>query len=811
MKQSPEIRVYVYPSGSIPRRTSDGFVMATILSDTMNLGMSDGAGLAWEAQNPTTAAPWYLANSNGAITGITGLDFVRFFKDGSFVEGASYEAKSENSDISGFILEGRKAPLDLSINNYEILTDHFLQHWEQAGGAANTWQTVWPPGTIAARIWNRGKATTAKARSVGLIPPNRSFGIDVAFQAKDKAGPLPGWSVAWGGKYKLTGRHGMAWLLEIVRNGVLVPVWRGTNMPLCDLKRGVYDIRVRIIGGRGVITINNRSRWWLETSEDGDGGASVQDVTWGGTAGGAQMQINAHNVRCSFGLSLIKYADSDDNPFTGSFTARAVCKTALPGTSEVTGRATGWRKRDTSLSVAGEVGTNEITAEVTLTANTEGIDTPLCNKATARVEPTWVTGSFTPIDIAPCVRSMTLSMAQPPITPGSTVTIEVDREMLTRLIPAWALNVKDDNPLEIQARWRYSDGSYGSWYKMFKGYLIQVNKSVAGYNDGRMRLVGSDPIWRLQGDNARINYKWPPLDIFFAEMEDSNTGEFSFYDYDAVREIVRFALGTAEADDLQVVMPDSISPLLSTATDTAGILNLQSALANQPLTQNGFIFPPPINNDALNWIYDINENNVFYYGHPAGYTDAWPRPVYGRLPSLLAGMPTIAIRDRVVFVGDENLLIQSYDTETRADRVVNAVEVHGAPTEGTLSAILPSNRIAFARLPAGDYNAQERSWQKLRIYSHVIASYPGAAEVFARNFMSLLENVPFQWPSYVFRGEPTVTWGVKITTDVVDNSINLDGKTFRAERIEHVWTFEAGEPPDWVTEAFVRPINAENW
>lgn len=807
-----EVQITCYPQSAIPYRKRTGVIVADILGERMNLGAGDAGGLAFEQANPTVSVPW-LNGESLAFQNLVGVEFIRFLKDGTVQNGASAE-DVEASEMAGFILQGRVGQLDCKMENGNTIEDggNFDLTWK---GLQGTWKTGKSAGSPAHNfILNTGADVTAKARTKGDIPESRSLLFEVAFTAKDKAGPQPGCRLAWGGLYSIVMRNGAKPTIEKKINGAW-SIWRTLDgaAPV-NTNGGRYQLQVRRIAGRLLVAIGPKVFHFIETRTVPSRPEPVPtNVAWPA----APLEANAYNVRVNLSVSLIKYADAADAPLTGAFSRVFTRRSNVDAGDITVASAAGWTAPGAvPPTVAATVGTNSLDYTCTLQGSAEGIDTPFISKVVVRSGQVWTHPTTTSLDIAPATVNMSVSQGMPPYMPGAEVSIKLDRTLLPS---GWETYVGRYQPVDIQTRTEYDDGTFSDWTKLFGGYIYKINKGAPGVNDQPMVLTCRDPILRLQKPAAPIDHRYPPLDLLLLQpgVAVANT---ALYGGQCVQEILRIALGPFAADDLNGNGDperyfNSHYPLLDAGTDAGGYFAIQGLLTGQPPTTNGFFFPPPFGEDALGWINKLAayDHAVFFYGWPNGYEDTFPVPVYGRILNIISGRPTWDIPDARYVAGDENKVMLSAETDTRPDSDINRVLVwaKGPGKESGLEALLPAVRMAEDRLKPDDLNAPENTWERTLIIREEIGFIPTVAEGIAAGVLQLLRDVLMQFPRVTMRGQARMQWGDKLTATQgaacgSDDTLGLAGQGFRIERVEHSFNMENGV--DFTTTAWVRPLSS---
>lgn len=811
----PEISVIMRPVNAIPYRNKPGFLVCDLLGDLVNLGMGDSQGLAMQGQNPTISDSWLQSGADAGQWKIpNNIGFVRFLKDGVFREGASAQSSDPNSDLFGVIITGRIAYLDSKIGDTTLSAGFTPFNWEEVQG---DWQSVSPPGAQRyLRIRSAGSGPTHKARSVGDVPANRQLTGEARFWAQGGATGQAASRFQWGGDgdgaLSICWRHGQKITVERKEGGVW-RVLRALDMEPANMAGGRYSFHVRRLAGRLCININDRAFHFVFIDTPISGRAKPIDAYWPE----GKLQINTFNCHGTFGVGIIKYADSQDNVYTGEF-GRILRKNVPVSVEEQMEppelKFNGWMRGGTWIEGNATVSDFGVDYNVTLTASFEGIDTPFCSKVLCRFAPEWKPRSVSGVQLRPAIQSMRITLPSLPSTPYAEASITLDREQLDRLVPDWEQYVDKYRPVEITARRKYEDGTYhdSEPAKLFKGYSFKIDYASNGPGSRFVTLVFRDNTVRLQKPAAVIDHRYPPLDVVFGYMGNLNPTTPVLWGYDAVREILRTAIGDTDADALQAFFVNHY-PLLDLTNDAAGFIFVQAAILNQPPTKGGLLFPAPYGDSALDWILKVAgfDKAVFYYGWPEGLHNEWAVPMYGRIPQIIATMPTITIPDNDYLSGDTAKLLLSVTTESRPDRDFNRVLAWANPNNESASDFMPATRMGVDQLQMPDINAPERSWERTMVIREDFGWIPGGVEALASGVTMLLGDSEMTWPSFTTRGNPSLQWGVKATFKMSgsgsDETIKLDGKTFRCERVEHNFDMALSGPDLWTTNVNARPTS----
>lgn len=827
-KTFPEISLVAFPKSAIPKRGAHGFLVGDVLGDCMNAAAGDSAGLGFEQTNPTVSIDWlslHDGSNTGQITGKSGVDFVRFLSDYRFVEGAAAH-KNEPGSVAGFILQGRIARLDCKVGSTTLDAGNTDLNFTAQSG---TWKTTPAAGGLnCTRVTNVGSDDKAVVLTQGDIPANRSFAWNLRFSQLKSSGSVPEFRGIWGqNTYSLHLVQGKTPAIDKYVNGEW-RVWKRLDgAPSSNLAGGRLDFWARRIGGYLVVTLAGRSWWFLDVppTDNPSVRATPRDAGW--PAGRHLFAVL--NCRLSLAVGTIKYASPAGTPFEGTFGRRLPCKQNLPAAGE--GRSAGWKRGGTSVEIEPVAAPGQVSYEVTLTAGPDGIDTPFVTKVLCRFAPTWTNPNVAGLEIEAAVKNWRVSKARPPLLAGAQATFELDRTILNRLSGSWQTYAGQYHPVQFKVKWHYDDGTSDlNFTRLFRGYIYLPAMDSERANDQRLRLTCRDPMLRLQDENARVNFRYPPLDILFAFLEGDNPDGMAIYGWDAIKEILGIAIGPDEANTLNgdgdgsKYFSEGHYALLSSRTDTAGYFAVSQSLG-QPVTTGGWMFPAPYRSDVLSWLKTIAKNDggqestVIYYGWPDGYDGEWPVPIYGRLLNIIAGRTVKVLPDADYISGDINKLIQRMSVERRPDRNINVVTAYAAGAPNIADNIDLPIRMAQARLAFDDINAPEDTWERELELDVEMGAAPGArgfggVEAAALDFIELMKNRDMDFPDLVIRGDAEMDWGDKVQVKLQnacgsDTTIGLHGVTFRVEQVEHSGSQENGAT--FETALYGRPLSSRGW
>ncbi len=811
----PEFRLLAFNKDAIPHR-GNPLAIADILADSMTRGQGDSTGGAAPltgSAGPGVNIPWYTTqDSVSAPFNITNLWFLRMVEDGtvSFTPGTPTERKNADKP-AGFIIAPQRVLLDNLIGTTALTTGHTPLHWQKLSG---TWKTALPPlAPKRTLIFNSGSEELAQVQTVGNFPANRGQWLNVSFLGSGQVtGDIPSFRyILPGGKYSLCLTQGQPAAFCRFANNQWNVWGQLSAFKSCDLSAGFYGFGFYRVANYIIVASEIQDYWFMETATGAQPGSTRPSaVQW--PAG--QLGVNVWNCKAMFDVSTIQWCDAAGSPFTGSFTRTYQHTAPIP--NSVSASATGWTPGAGLITATPSVTANtKVDVTVDMTAGADGIDTPFVSKMFVTSDPTWTDPGTNSIDITSALIRGQLTMAQPPILAGSEMNVDIFRPRLDQMFGAtgWQSHIDRYLPIQFSMRWRYDDGSAGDWYQLFQGYIVSPPKTTGGILENTMTLTCRDPIFRLQGDNARLDQLYHPADLLFYDklQANGNSPSTTLYGWEIVQYILQTSLGFDEAARLVTYLNSTTAPVFSNSNDLCGYIG-SIPLQAIPI-RNGMQVPVPWKSDAYSWISTIGKTfdaAVFYYGWPVGTVGVgWPVPIYGNVAQIVAAHqanPTLVIPDRIYTSGDSLKLLTSGSVAFKPEGDVNVFEIIGQ-LQGTTAAsdFIFAPIIQQARLLSNDlYNSPDDTWERRAIYDAPILYDVAAAQALATVLAVYQTNRPPQLPNLLIkRGAPYVQWGDliqvnQVTTpisavDQSDISLGVTGITFRVEKVVHSFSQAPGE------------------
>lgn len=842
MKQQvmPEVRVWFYPESAIPQRQHIGASIAERMTQHARHSYGDTLGKTLAGTSDFLTP----ATDDGAVGFLGGanVEFVRFERDGNFREGYSVSRASviDNTDeLAGFIVKADETVLDTYIGSQEVIAN-----WERfpMKGDGGHWVNVSPPSSPFHLCVMNVDDVSAPLLSEPL-EADQSFRAHIncigIFDTKAAAAP-PEVLFGWGNDaLRVALRHGAPPTLE--RKGGQGAsdtwrVWKRIGDRAINLNNNQHNITVRKIAGRLVVGVNGTTIHLLEVIKVGNQ-LEVADTP---SPAGA-LSVLPKNVRVVFSFYKLKYKTAAP----GTFAVRVAQNASYSLDDLATppkGITGGWDGGGTSTAVVSEFDAQRnIKYTVTLQPDVYDLYTPFVNKVLIPMRAAWSTPAEADfLEARPYLKSVSVDMAMPPNAPGAECRIELDRALLDKQLIGWENYIGKYHPVGVMIRRKWDDGTSEAWTRVFKGYVIKMDKGTNMVNDATLTLLCRDPIVRLQKPAAVVDARDAPLDFLYTAKTQNtdNRASLQLYGSECVAEIIARRLGAGEAARLNgggntlvvrqgAFIPDryvrffpaSHYPLMDASNDAAGYVSVMAGITGKPPTSDGFLFPPPFGEDALSWISQFAgyDRAAFFYGWPGNSErfEEWPMPCYGRMNNFAATGVLRTVYDTDYVGGDLDRLLLSATTETRPEKDINRVLVWGNPPGATVPALLPALMMGEARLSTnGDtyHNAAEYSWERTEVLKEDIAGYPGVAQGIAQGYIGQLQGVKMQFPDVTLRLHPQWFWGDQIQFEMSsaasDASLGLQGHTFRVEAVTHQVNFAGGDPMGATTQLKIRPLSA---
>lgn len=549
-----------------------------------------------------------------------------------------------------------------------------------------------------------------------------------------------------------------------------------------------------------------------------------------------KMSVTLYGISAHIGVAFLETQDDKGAPLK-DFYERIIHQDYFhPSPQDTfTGGTAGWAKRGTKTrieiepvySATGTTTTGAIKYRCHLEADLEGRFSPFVSNVLGHVE-----GEPVPKieaqgwDVSEAVETYEWESAEPGTMAGSELSLDISRTVLEMLpLPndappgsGWEdVYLIDDgyNPCDFSLRWRRDDGSYTDWVGV-RAYVWNIAKGSTGFGDDTMRLTLRDSIARYQGSSGIVGEKFPILDLTFLQQFGAPV-----YFADLQKKIIEYHMGLDEAEKIngngdarRFIVPDQ-PPAMSQGTDRMGYYDV-----SPPQTESGFYFTPPwFQKDVLSWMKDLAEADgaqqsiaILLYGYvdSIGTGDEWQVPIYGMLDQFLAwrqsqlqaltGRGYWIIPDARYRSGDEELLLQSANVETRPDQDFNTwVVAHNLAGDSELRRIQPAGQIAESRLPPDHPRAPEKTWPRTSVTELTQDFLRDGAGNHIQSIASLLaadnSGSSVRHPRLSFRGEERMQWGdiawVKQAKqmgidgdDESDTKLNLN-EWFRVLRVKH--------------------------
>ena len=845
-KIAPTVQIKFFDSSAIPIRDRTPLIVADRFGSTIFPG-SDSRGItsadfsALDGLSPTINDQWYKTPSYVAPGPSRTLQFVRLLHDGTVAYGATAQPLSQvggEVSLSGWIFAAREAVLDSKIGDNGDALDggNTAIHWEAPTGK---WKTVLSQSSpLCTRIFNIGSDVNARARTVGTLPRCREMRFELRFLGLKAQGPLPGARVGWGNdKYSIEMRHNCQPVVAVMVEGNWVILKTLNDVKPCNLAGGAYVIRVMRIAGRLVIEWNGASFHIQETRTGTDPKKEAQriDSVWPE----GKVSLNCYNVRTELSIATIKYADPNGTLFTGSLARRQVRRSPLAPVpdSGLLGYPIGWLGDGSSgvvtIDEATDGASGGIQYTLSMRPSQDGLSSPFVSQVQIYLGGRFTTPVEHSIDVVAAAETLDLTLASP--AAGNSMTqgmLKLDRLRLRDITPNWQNFVQSFHVVSVTVTDNFSDGTTGDPVCMFKGYGLLVGMATPGLFqwDGDVALV--DSMYRLKAPAAITDHRVPPGDIWWAQKvaQAQSPDQALFYAWDGAREVLRIHLGEDEANRMEVVMPAESFPLLGADSDKTGLMYLMKEWGisgnGQPPAQDGWMLPAPYGQDGAAHIaiFQKYDNAYFFVGWPAGAdrSTTFPVFIYGRPEELLKNRTVYEVKDADYFViGDLNRMATSVQLTLKPEKMFNRILAWSSPPGQNID-IVPAVRMAEAPFLYGPGLAS-LSWERTFVMRSEIGWLGSGVEYLAYNLRNQLQNVDMRWPRVTAPGIASIGSfdKVKITMakgaasvgsldsdrgDASDPDMNLDGKIFRVESIQHTFDFRKVGWSSFTTSMSLRPI-----
>ena len=541
----------------------------------------------------------------------------------------------------------------------------------------------------------------------------------------------------------------------------------------------------------------------------------------------APLGLEVFNARVALHIAVIKWSKANGDLIPGKLKRSVTRNSPVDANQAAQGTCSGWKRGGTQAIVNATLGAGSVDYELLMAGDPagDGVESPFITKIGVRYAPTWSNPDETPIDVRSACTSLSWTEGLPPRIAGATCAISLDRHALKLLNSNWQNYAQMWNPIEIKVR------RAGDVFKsVFKGYILTPNLSSDDNQSRTFSIVGCDEMVRTQkiGDvhNCIVDYRFPPLDLLFAEKLAGTIGGYgadgrpatnALYIADCVKETARIGLGDDVADNMngngdatRFLRPDH-PPLFSPGNDLAGWAEFDVLTGKAPVvSEGGFMLPSPFGDALYEWWSNFAKRDycVFYFRTLPG-TDDRRVLVYGRLPQILGAdfTRTHVVRD-VKVNGDWNRLLHSASVERRPERDANRFLVVGDEAPG-LKGLLPSLRMAEAQLPPDDPRHARNSWERtywLREPSALLG-----AEAIANGIAQQLAYVDLKWPTLTFEGDERICVGDLLAPlfsgPLADTELGISGQKYRIESLTHNITFSS-DSGTYRTTATPRPLSA---
>jgi hypothetical protein len=460
-----------------------------------------------------------------------------------------------------------------------------------------------------------------------------------------------------------------------------------------------------------------------------------------------------------------------------------------------------------------------------------GSTTSLVYAVSLRQASTVTTLSSAPIDLRPAIMSAQERVADPGLQAGPEWTMQLNREDLgscpitddsgnpTSGVVGrnWSNYVEKYHACRVLCGWYDETGTLGPVYDRLIGFCMSRAPKVARYGEWTDTLSLRDWTCRLQKPAAVIDGGYGPLDLVAAEIQDQGRTTFqsqglqtTLYGVDAIYYILGVALGPNIAEALWAYQSWG---------DYAGrpIYGVKAFL--QPPGNGGFMWPPPFNASAWDWIQEICklDFSVFCAGQaldPNGSGAINFAPIYGNYYSIVNTMPSIPLPDMVYEVGD-NSVMATADLREMPGVDYNDWLVYAQPPGGNIDLMglfpVAPGFSAEARIQTSSVVPEQgidKTWRRSIVEQNPYSFTPQMTSYIA--FQSARWRQDINAQAITLRtatngGIPQLWWGWKVVPKMVSNwsdgdiAAQINGKSLRVMRIENDWDFMQQKAGTWTT------------
>lgn len=790
LKSTAEFRLRAWPATAIPGVVSTPFGFADTIGDLLLRDRGEGGGdddtETWKRQKAFSTIGKYLR-------------FIDFKSDKPTV-GVGGTDRGNSGDFAGLCLTPQTVWVHSRIDGDTFRapdSDKTYKTIRWRGVKGPRWRTAQADRSPrvtgiyhAAQLVN----TDVVAETIDYLPPNQQIRLDLS--------SLQVWAgqtqkarirVEWGGGYSLLfPQDASATVERHTADGANWASWKELTALGPVQFKGDWTIFVERIAGRLVVRVNEQSFSLMDVRDESD--PDVREIKWPRS----RLRVTLYGVSARVELALLNYDHINDllktlpkkvDRLTGIRTTPglrdAICvqRSVLrngAGTLD-SGRAvaaTGWRHNGSSLlagydSAEPVVGTSPVPYTVALVPSPDGHETPFLTTIQGRHDGSLSTPTEDALDLSAAYLSHTETTAEPGVTAGAEISVEISRSILDTQLPGWDETIAENvyNPVAFSVRYRNDDGTYTPWVTRLKGYIWQINKTTGSYGDDKMTLVLRDPMLRFKAPSGIIDETYPVGGMIYARSSKAPV-----YAGEILKAIVEHVLGADEAarmngngDPLRYSPPETHIPLMSWGNDVIGYYD------DGTVPQSSVVpFAPPYWDDAMSWMEKLakddtggNDTGIMLFGYPTGDganntsddEDVWPCFIYGDVREILNARSQWTIPDAIYNAGDQNMALEMAETQSRPEHDYNTWVVANTQP-GVDKGILPAIDIGRDQLQGTDPRRPGLSWPRTAVIE--LNTYY-SSQNYVQSIAALLAldstGAAPNNPQFTFRADPRVQWG----------------------------------------------------
>ena len=514
-----------------------------------------------------------------------------------------------------------------------------------------------------------------------------------------------------------------------------------------------------------------------------------------------KMSISGIGCDVSVGFRKISFCENDDSGgvsgFTGSFD-RVFTPLLLDGIDD-----TRWIHRAIGY-VPENTGTTVVVTQVggvwkytcTIQSDKHGRQSPFITAVGVTFQHFTQVATMDPIDIAPAVKTIHESIAEPGIMAGGEWNVHVYRKILSDISAQWPNYVGFLNPVKINVGWSYEDGGnvvHGNKTCRVDGFIKTPQLKTPGYGDWQGDLDVVDQIGRLKAPAAIVDQRFMPLAVLHAAIAmqppqitrsqrtptaSPNAPMFGtqLMGWEGVKYILDTAIGTEHGNLLQVYLPSTHWPIIQWKVFDPG--------SNSTGIGNDWLYGlPPYGQDAFSWIMKLAEGDFAVFFYIGGV------PIYGNYYEIVAASPTHAVYDaEYLGAGDDdvNYILSGMESKHIYEKTFNRFLVSAKLPEGNIPLPFKTNPVLV----------EERIEDDIKTTFERTLFVESTSIFTTRSAQGIASGLRRQWegadvrrrPLAIGRGIENLWWGHKIVPHasgiLSDPDHDVTGKTLRVVRLD---------------------------